>query len=137
MVWIKGQILRTKIKQHLFFGFSMFFMPFMAWAGFFEMPDITQFPELKRESLLQDMDIPSVRDRDPDPESGSRLNVRQFKLQGIVEFPELGITKKNIDKQIERIRFELMQEYELLESGYTQVEVNEVIDLLVDIEKET
>ncbi|VAW69944.1 hypothetical protein MNBD_GAMMA10-3293 [hydrothermal vent metagenome] len=115
----------------------MFFMPFMAWAGFFEMPDITQFPELKRESLLQDMDIPSVRDRDPDPESGSRLNVRQFKLQGIVEFPELGITKKSIDKQIERIRFELMQEYELLESGYTQVEVNEVIDLLVDIEKET
>ncbi len=133
-------MLRTKINRFFFFfflNFSVFFIPVIALAGFLEMPEITQFPALKRESLLKDMDIPAVRERDPDPESGPRLNVTAFKLQGIVEFPALGITKKTIDKQIERIRFDLMREYELLDSGYTEAEVNEVIDLLVDIEKQT
>jgi len=101
------------------------------------MPEITQMPELKRESLLKDLDVPSVRDRDPDPDSGPRLNVSHFKLQGIVEFPKLGITKREIEKLIERYRFELMQEYKLMASGYTEAEVNAVIDLLVDIEKQT
>lgn len=109
----------------------------VAYAGFLEMPVITEVPDLKRESLLKDLDVPSVRDRDPDPESGARLNVTHFKLQGIVEFPELGITKKEIDRLIERIRFNLMQEYKLLDSGYTEEEVNEVIDLLVEIEEQT
>jgi len=107
------------------------------WAGFLDMPEITQMQELKRESLLKDLDVPSVRDRDPDPDSGPRLNVSRFKLQGIVEFPELGITKLAIEKLIERYRFDLMQEYKLMESGYTEAEVNAVIDLLVEIEKET
>ena len=101
------------------------------------MPEITEMPDLKRESLLKDLDVPSVRDRDPDPEAGPRLNVQHFKVQGIVEFPELGITRKEIDRLVERIRFNMMEEYKLLESGYTQQEVNEVIDLLVEIEKET
>ena len=126
-------------KAHYFFLYFNFilFAPSVCWSGFLEMPNITQMPDLKRESLLKDLDVPSVRDRDPDPESGPRLNVTQFKLQGIVEFPELGITKKAIEKLIERYRFELMQEYKLMASGYTETEVNEVIDMLVEIEKET
>ena len=74
-------------------------------AGFLEMPEITEMPDFERKSMLKDLDIPSVRDRDPDPESGPRLNVEKFKLQGIVEYPELGITKADIDKLIDGIRF--------------------------------
>jgi len=107
------------------------------WAGFLEMPEITQMPELERKSMLKDLDVPSVRDRDPDPESGPRLNVEKFKLQGIVEYPDLGITKKEIDKLIESIRFELMQEYRVEESGFTKTELEEVSTLLVEIEEET
>lgn len=114
-----------------------FCLPATTWAGFIEMPKITELPELERKSLLKDLDIPSVRDRDPDPESGPRLNVVRFKLQGIVEYPELGITKKEIDKLIEGIRFELMQEFDVEKSGFTKVELEEVSKLLVEIEEET
>lgn len=107
------------------------------YAGFLEMPEITEIPELERKSMLKDLDIPSVRERDPDPESGPRLNVLKFKLQGIVEFPELGIRKSDIDKLIEDIRYDLMQEYDVLESGFTKKETDEVSKLLVEIEEET
>lgn len=106
-------------------------------AGFFEMPEITQMPELERKSLLTDLDIPSVRERDPDPNAGPRLNVLKFKLEGIVEYPELGITKKDIEELIEGIRFDLMDEYKILESGFTAKELEEVSKLLVEIEEET
>ena len=106
-------------------------------AGFFEMPEITELPQLERKSLLKDLDIPGVRDRDPDPESGPRLNITRFKLEGIVEFPELGITKADIDNLIEGIRFDLMEEFKVQESGFTEAEIEEVSKLLVDIEDET
>jgi len=106
-------------------------------AGFLEMPEITEMPDFERKSMLKDLDIPSVRDRDPDPESGPRLNVEKFKLQGIVEYPELGIEKADIEKLIEGIRFDLMQEYKVEESGFTKTELEEVSDLLVEIEEET
>lgn len=108
-----------------------------ATAGFIEMPEITEMPDFERKSMLKDLDIPSVRDRDPDPESGPRLNVEKFKLQGIVEYPDLGITKADIEKLIEGIRFDLMQEYKVEESGFTKTELEEVSGLLVEIEEET
>ncbi len=101
------------------------------------MPEITEMPELERKSLLKDLDIPSVRDRDPDPDSGPRLNVTRFKLEGIVEYPELGITRKDIDELIEGIRFDLMEEFKVLESGFTEQEIEEVTKLLTEIEEET
>ncbi len=106
-------------------------------ADFFSMPEITEMPEMERKSLLKDLDIPSVRDRDPDPQAGPRLNVERFKIEGIMEFPDLGIFKEDIDKLIEGIRFDLMQEYDLLESGFTKKELEEVSKLLVQIEEET
>ena len=106
-------------------------------AGFLEMPEITEMPELQRKSMLKDLDIPSVRDRDPDPEAGPRLNVEKFKLQGIVEYPELGITKKDVEDLIEGIRYDLMQEYKVLDSGFTKTELEEVSNLLVEIEEDT
>lgn len=109
-----------------------------AVAGrFLEMPDTTEVPELERDSLLMDMDVPAVRERDPDPRAGPRLNVTEFRIQGIVEYPELGIHRHEIIEQVEAIRFDMMDEGELLESGYTLEELAAISDLIVDIDRET
>jgi hemolysin activation/secretion protein len=108
-----------------------------AQAGFLDMPEIEEVPEFEQETKLLDMDIPSVRERDPDPESGPRLNVKEFRLQGIVEYPELGITREALIKKVESIRFDMMQEGKELESGYTLKELSEISDLIADIESET
>lgn len=112
-------------------------IPLSAWAGFLEMPEITELPQLERKSLLKDLDIPGVRDRDPDPESGPRLNITRFKLEGIVEYPELGITSADIESLIEGIRFDLMDEFKVLESGFTEAELEDVSELVGEIEEET
>lgn len=108
-----------------------------AVAGFLEMPDTTEVPEFERESMLLDMDIPPVRERDPDPQAGPRLNVKEFRIQGLIEYPELGITRESIIEQVEAIRFDMMDEGELLDSGYSLDELSEVSDLIAEIEKET
>jgi len=108
-----------------------------AFSGFLELPNITETPTLERKTYLQDMDIPSVRERNPDPTAGPRLAVKEFRLQGIVEFPELGITRAAIGKLVESIRFDMMAEGKLLDSGYTMDELGELSDLLVKIEDET
>lgn len=106
-------------------------------AGFLELPEVVEVPELERKSMLKDLDIPSVRERDPNPEAGPRLNVVKFKLQGIVEYPELGITRSDIEKLIESIRFDLMEEYKVLPSGFTEAEIEQVSILLGAIEDES
>lgn len=108
-----------------------------AFAGFLEMPDTAEVPEFERESLLLDLDIPALRDRDPNPEAGPRLNVKEFRVQGLVEYPDLGITREKIIKQVEKIRFDMMEEGKQLSSGYTVSELEEVSDLIAEIEKET
>jgi hemolysin activation/secretion protein len=105
--------------------------------GFLEMPDTSEVPEYERESMLLDLDVPAVRDRDPDPEAGPRLNVKEFKLQGLVEYPDLGITRAELIKRVEAIRFDLMKEGELTDSGYSLDELGEISDLMADIENET
>ncbi len=105
--------------------------------GFLQMPDTSEVPEFERESMLLDLDVPPVRDRDPDPEAGPRVNVKEFRLQGLVEYPELGITRADLIKRVEAIRFDLMEEGELTESGYTLDELGEVSDLLAEIESDT
>lgn len=109
----------------------------MAQAGFLEMPDTSEVPEYERESLLLDLDIPALRDRDPNPEAGPRLNVKEFRVQGLIEYPEFDITRKAIINQVEKIRFDMMEEGKLLDSGYTINEIKEVSDLVAQIEKET
>lgn len=105
--------------------------------GFLAMPDATEVPEYERESMLLDLDVPPVRDRDPDPEAGPRLNVKEFRLQGLVEYPELGITRAELIKRVEAIRFDIMKESEITDSGYTLDELGEISDLIADIEKKT
>lgn len=101
------------------------------------MPEIQQTPELRPRTLLRDMDIPAVKFRSPDPAEGPRLAVSEFRIQGLVEYPRLGITREALAKLAERIRFDLMEEGKLLESGYTIDELGEVSDLLGNIEEET
>ncbi|MDH5445581.1 MAG: ShlB/FhaC/HecB family hemolysin secretion/activation protein [Gammaproteobacteria bacterium] len=101
------------------------------------MPEITETPELRGKTMVRDIDIPSVRDRNPDPKSGPRLAVRQFRIQGLVEYPDLGITREAINSMVESIRQDLMAEGKLLPSGYTIRELGELSDLLVEIEDQT
>lgn len=108
------------------------------WASpIIEMPDTTEVPDLEKSSLLLDMDIPSVRERDPNPMAGPRLNVREFRVQGLVEYPDIGITREEIIKRVEAIRFDMMDEGEVTGSGYTLDELGELSDLLAEIEDET
>lgn len=116
---------------------SYTFVNIPVYAGFLDMPEITESPEIERKSMLRDIDIPGVKDRDPDPTAGPRLAVKEFRVQGLVEYPELGITREAINKLVESIRFDLMAEDKLLESGYTLDELGGLSDLLVDIEEET
>lgn len=116
--------------------FAAFSSP-LAHAGFLEMPDTTEVPEMERESMLKDLDIPSVRERDPNPMAGPRLNITEFRVQGVVEYPELGITRESLNKLVEGIRFEMMGEGEMLDSGYTLDEVSEISDLVAEIETQT
>lgn len=119
------------------FACFFLFMPITSQAGFLEMPDIKEVPTLERETLLKDVDIPGVKDRDPDPEAGVRLNVTEFRLQGVVEYPKLGITRADLIERVEKIRFDLMKEDKLTEDGYTEEELGELSDLLGDIEEDT
>jgi len=106
-------------------------------AEFLEMPEIEQFKDAEEKTMLRDLDVPAVRDRLPDPTAGPRLAVSEFRIQGLVEFPELGITREALTQLVEDIRFDIMAEGKLLESGYTIDELGEISNLLVDIEEET
>ena len=106
-----------------------------AWsAGYLEMPSTLDVPSLETDSLLLDLDVPPLRDRDPDPQGGPRLNITEFRLQGLVEYPELGITRANIIERVEAIRFSLMRQDELGKWGYTEEEVSEIADMMGDLE---
>lgn len=124
--------------QHVFYTLCLLvFLSARVNANFLEMPETEEVPAFEGETLLLDMDIPNVRERDPDPEAGPRLNVTEFRVQGIVEFPELGITREALIKRVEALRFEIMGEDQVLESGYRIDELSEIADLLRDIEKDT
>ena len=116
---------------------AMYVLCLPANADFLEMPDIKQAPELRNKSLLRDMDIPAVKFRSPDPTEGPRLAVSEFRIQGLVEYPKMGITRAALKTLSERIRFDLMGEGKLLESGYTIEELGEVSELLGNLEEET
>lgn len=125
-----------KYKRVLFAG-TLAILSISVRAGFLEMPDTSEVPDYERDSLLLDLDIPALKYRDPNPEAGPRLNVKEFRVQGLVEYPELGVTRQNIINRVEKIRFDMMNEDRLLDSGYTPEEIAQVSDLVADIEKST
>lgn len=127
----------TNFKKAFIFVLFMTSVNIPVFAGFLEMPEITESLDLERKSMLRDLDIPGVKDRDPDPTAGPRLAVKEFRVQGLVEYPDLGITRADINKLVEKIRFDLMAEDKLLDSGYTLDELGGLSDLLVNIEEDT
>ena len=128
--------MKYSYKRIVYFLFFFMCAPFVH-AGFLEMPTIEEVPEAEHDILLKDLDIPPVRERDPNPGAGPRLNVAAFRVQGVMEFPELGITRESVIKLVENLRYDMMKEGELLYSGYTMEELSELQDLIVEIEKET
>lgn len=104
------------------------------YAGLLEMPRITDSTPLRGKSVFENMDIPSVRDRDPDPKAGPRIWVKDFKLQGIVERPKYGIYKKDIDEFTDKLRYLAMREGELLKFGYSLDELSEIADMMLEID---
>jgi len=128
-------VITKRIKALIFIIFSIYSS--IVTAGFLEMPEIEQFRDAEEKTLLKDLDVPAVRDRSPDPSAGPRLAVSEFRIQGLIEFPELGITREALTQLVENIRFVIMGEDKLLESGYTIDELGEISSLLVEIEEET
>lgn len=109
----------------------------LVFADFLELPEVKEMQDPRSATYLKDLDVPGVKERSPDPTAGPRLAVSEFRIQGLVEYPELGITREALNQLVESIRFEIMGEGKLLESGYTLEELGEVSDLLVEIEGET
>lgn len=107
------------------------------FAGFIFMPETLETQEIRGKTMIRDINIPPVIERPTDPSSGPRLAVSEFRIQGLVEYPELGITREVLNKLVERLRFVFMGEGKLLESGYTLDELAELSNLLVEIEEET
>ena len=130
-------VVRRRVFFFLAIAMTLFVSSNIARAGFVEMPDTKEAPELERHSLLLDLDIPAVRDRDPDPQSGPRLNVKEFRIQGLIEYPSADITREKIIKQVEALRFDMMGEGKMLDSGYTLDEIGQVSDLVAEIEQST
>jgi len=99
-------------------------------AGIVEMPVVVESSTLHGSSVYENINIPSTRYRNPDSETGPRLWVKEIRLQGIGDYPELGIFRKDIIKHIEDRRSAIMREDKLRAHGYTDEEIAEILDLL-------
>ncbi len=123
------------MKSHLK-KYSLLFMFFTAtsFAGIVEMPEVVESSTLHGSSVYENINIPSTRYRNPDTESGPRLWVKEIRLQGIGDYPELGIFRKDIIKHIEDRRHAIMREDKLRAHGYTDEEIAEILDLLNTID---
>ena len=126
-----------RIKNIIMLAVGSCLAVFQAVAGVVDMPDIVESPELEKKTMVRDLDIPVVKKRNIDPMAGPRLAVAEFRIQGLVEYPELGISREALTQIVEEIRVDLMNESEYLPSGYTTGELGEISSLLVDIEGET
>jgi hemolysin activation/secretion protein len=108
--------------------------PCLSIAQLLEIPDIRDSTPLRGKSVYENMDVPPVRERNPNPEAGPRIWVREFKVQGIVERPDYGINQKDIEAYVENLRRLAMREQELLEFGYSLEDLAAIADLMVQID---
>ena len=103
-------------------------------AGMLDMPDVRDSSSLKGKSVYENIDVPPVRERDPNPQGGPRVWVLKIKLQGVVDRPKYGITKQALEEYAEKIRADSMKEDELLKFGYSLEDLGKIADLMVDID---
>lgn len=108
--------------------------PCLSAAQLLEIPDIRDTTPLRGKSVYENMDVPPVRERDPNPQSGQRIWVKEIKVQGVVERPGYGLLKKDIDAYVENLRRLAMREKELLEYGYSLEDLAAIADLMVEID---
>jgi len=114
-----------------------YLIPYSTHAGIVEMPDIEEAPTLYGKSVFENYNIPSTVNRSLDPTSGPRLWVKEIRIQGLENFPELGIRRDEITAFIEVRRYNIMREDEVKEHGFTEKEVTEVMTLLNQLDVET
>ena len=105
-----------------------------ASAAVLEMPDVRDSTPLKGKSVYENIDIPPVRERNPNPEAGPRVWVLQIKLQGVVDRAKFGILKTELESYAEKLRSGIMKEAELLKYGYSLEDLGKIADLMVDID---
>jgi len=67
-------------------------------------------------------DIPRVSQRN----RGPRITVKAFRFHRLKEYPEFGITKEAVEQLAEGLRIKFMKEDQLLASGYTADELQEL-----------
>ncbi len=107
------------------------------YAGIVEMPTVEEAPSLHGKSVFENYNIRSVNNRNPDERIGPRLWVKKISVQGIANFPELGIRTLEVEAYIERLRFAIMRENEIEEYGYSKKELADIANLLnkFDVER--
>lgn len=76
-----------------------------------------------------DTNIPTQKMR----EEGPRILVKKFEFLRLVEFPEAGITRAEVETRAEELRRSYMKEDEIFASGYTRTELEELADQLTKI----
>jgi len=106
-------------------------------AGIIEMPVIVEPPALHGKSVFENFNIPSTVNRSLDPSAGPRLWIKEIRIQGLENFPELGIRRDEVTAFIEVRRYNIMREDEVKEHGFTEKEVTEVMKLLNQLDVET
>jgi hemolysin activation/secretion protein len=74
-------------------------------------------------------EIPDAAKRD----AGPRIIVNQFVFDDLREYPEIGITKKSVEQEAERLRADYMKEEKRIAGGFTIDESAEVIEYLSEI----
>lgn len=95
------------------------------------IPDEVDERDLKYKNVvLKNKNIPAVSKRNPDPSKGPRIPVKEFKIQGVKSYPDLSISKSELDKIIETKRYSMMDEAFLQKSGYTIKELLELAETL-------
>jgi len=104
------------------------------FAGMIEMPDVRDNSSLKGKSVFENIDVPPVRERESNTQGAMRVWVLQIKLQGVVDRPDYGITKKALEEYAEKLRADAMREDELLKYGYSLEDLAKIADLMVDID---
>jgi len=115
-------------------GIQLLLWQVVGTAGLLEIPSIIDSTPLKGKTVFENTDIPAVKERNPNPESGQRIWVKEIKVQGIVERPNYGISKQEIEAFVEKLRREAMREAELLKYGYSLEELAEIAELMLEID---
>ena len=78
------------------------------------------------------LDVPPVYKRPLGVDEGPRIFIDTFKVTGVVDRPELGITQETIDELVERLRLQVQSLDIINEQGFTKEEMQEIAHFMKD-----